>query len=90
MAYQSEQELENKIVAQLAKQGFERVQITDTKSLWANLKAQLSKLNGFDISETEVFVTDCKLTRMMALLVTFAFWMKTQRKITFRLLSKLP
>ena len=54
MAYQSEQELENKIVAQLAKQGFERVQITDTKSLWANLKAQLSKLNGFDISETEL------------------------------------
>ncbi|WDT85355.1 type I restriction endonuclease subunit R [Alteromonas sp. 009811495] len=54
MAYQSEQELENKLVAQLAKQGFERVQITDTKSLRANLKAQLSKLNGFDISDTEL------------------------------------
>lgn len=54
MAYQSEQELENKLVAQLAKQGFERVQITDIKSLQANLKAQLSKLNGFDISDTEL------------------------------------
>ena len=54
MAYQSEQELENKLVAQLAKQGFERVQITDTKSLRANLKAQLSKLNGFEISDTEL------------------------------------
>ncbi len=54
MAYQSEQELENKLVAQLAKHGFERVQITDTKSLRANLKAQLSKLNGFDISGTEL------------------------------------
>jgi type I restriction enzyme R subunit len=54
VAYQSEQELENKLVAQLAKQGFERVQITDIKSLQANLKAQLSKLNGFDISDTEL------------------------------------
>lgn len=54
MAYQSEQELENKLVAQLAEQGFERVQITDTKSLRANLKAQLSKLNSFDISDTEL------------------------------------
>ena len=54
MAYQSEQELENKLVAQLAKQGFERVQITDIKSLRENLKAQLSKLNGFDISDTEL------------------------------------
>ncbi|MEM7419746.1 MAG: type I restriction endonuclease subunit R [Pseudomonadota bacterium] len=54
MAYQSEQELENKLVAQLAKQGLERVKITDTKSLRANLKAQLSKLNGFDISDTEL------------------------------------
>lgn len=54
MAYQSEQELENKLVAQLAKQGFERVQITDTKSLRANLKAQLSKLNGLDISDKEL------------------------------------
>jgi type I restriction enzyme R subunit len=54
VAYQSEQELENKLVAQLAKQGFERVQITDTKSLRANLKAQLSKLNGLDISDKEL------------------------------------
>ena len=54
MAYQSEQELENMLIAQLAKKGFEVVQITDTKSLRENLKAQLSKLNGFDISDTEL------------------------------------
>ena len=54
MAYQSEQELENKLVAQLAKQGFKPVQITDTKSLRANLNSQLSKLNGFEISDTEL------------------------------------
>jgi len=54
VAYQSEQELENKLVAQLAKQGFERVKITDAKSLRANLKAQLSKLNGLDISDAEL------------------------------------
>lgn len=54
MAYQSEQELENKLVAQLTKQRVERVQITDTKSLRENLKAQLSKLNGFEVSDTEL------------------------------------
>ena len=59
MAYQSEQELEDNLVAQLAKkvdgkQQFEKANITDVESLRANLKKQLSKLNGFDISDNEL------------------------------------
>ena len=59
MAYQSEQELEDNLVAQLAKkvdgkQQFEKVNITDIDSLRANLKKQLSKLNGFEISDNEL------------------------------------
>ena len=59
MAYQSEQELEDSLVAQLAKkiggkQQFEKVNITDIDSLRANLKKQLSKLNGFEISDNEL------------------------------------
>ncbi|WP_415911922.1 type I restriction endonuclease subunit R [Neptuniibacter sp. QD37_11] len=54
MAYQSEQELENNLVAQLVKGSFEKVSITDVASLTANLKKQLSKLNGFDISDNEL------------------------------------
>jgi len=59
VAYQSEQELEDKLVAQLAKkvdgkQQFEKANITDVESLRANLKKQLSKLNGFDISDNEL------------------------------------
>lgn len=51
---QSEQELENNLVAQLNKCGFEKATITDVNSLRANLKKQLSKLNGFDISDYEL------------------------------------
>ena len=54
MAYQSEQELENNLVAQLKKGDFEKAHITDVDSLRANLKKQLSKLNGFDISDNEL------------------------------------
>jgi type I restriction enzyme R subunit len=54
VAYQSEQELEKNLVAQLVKGGFEKAVITDVKSLRANLKKQLSKLNGFDISDNEL------------------------------------
>lgn len=54
MTYQSEQELENNLVAQLVKGGFEKAAINDVNSLRANLKKQLSKLNGFDISDNEL------------------------------------
>ncbi|MEM0513930.1 type I restriction endonuclease subunit R [Pseudoalteromonas sp. YIC-827] len=54
MAYQSEQELENNLVAQLVKGNFEKAAITDVNSLRDNLKKQLSKLNGFEISDNEL------------------------------------
>ena len=59
MAYQSEQELENNLVKQLGNgvngnKGFEVVTITDANALRANLKQQLAKLNGFEISGSEL------------------------------------
>jgi type I restriction enzyme R subunit len=59
VAYQSEQELENNLVKQLSKgvngnKGFEVVTITDVNALRANLKQQLSKLNGVEISDSEL------------------------------------
>lgn len=59
MVYQSEQELEDNLVAQLAKkvdgkQQFEKANITDIESLRVNLKKQLSKLTGFEISDNEL------------------------------------
>lgn len=59
MAYQSEQELESNLVKLLSKgvygsNGFEVVTITDVNALRANLKQQLSKLNGFQISDSEL------------------------------------
>ncbi|WP_375186018.1 type I restriction endonuclease subunit R [Pseudoalteromonas sp.] len=54
MAYQSEQELEDNLVVQLTKGNFENAYITDVESLRNNLKQQLSKLNGFEISDDEL------------------------------------
>jgi len=54
VAYQSEQELENNLVAQLVNGNFEKASITDVNSLRTNLKKQLSKLNGFEISDDEL------------------------------------
>ncbi len=58
MTTQSEQTLENDLVAQLADQGYEKVTIADNDALLANLKTQLekhnaSKLNGTTLSEAE-------------------------------------
>jgi type I restriction enzyme R subunit len=54
VAYQSEQELENNLVTQLTMGSFEKANITDVESLRGNLKKQLSKLNGFEISDKEL------------------------------------
>lgn len=58
MTTQSEQTLENNLVAQLAEQGYERVTIADNAELLANLKRQLEKhnaekLDGTAFSEAE-------------------------------------
>lgn len=53
MAYQSEQQLENDFIAQLAKQGFERVVLPDNAALEANLKTQLERVNDCQLSNSE-------------------------------------
>ncbi|MCL4126152.1 UNVERIFIED_CONTAM: hypothetical protein GTU68_003759 [Idotea baltica] len=53
MAYQSEQQLEDKLIVQLSTQGFEVVALADNAALEANLKTQLEKVNNCTLSERE-------------------------------------
>ncbi|MFL9799274.1 type I restriction endonuclease subunit R [Vibrio cyclitrophicus] len=53
MAYQSEQQLEDNLIAQLCTQGFEAITLKDNTALEANLKAQLEKVNECTLSDTE-------------------------------------
>lgn len=53
MAYQSEQQLEDNLIAQLGTQGFEVIVLKDNAALEANLKAQLEKVNECTLSDTE-------------------------------------
>lgn len=53
MSTQSEQVLENALVAQLETLGFEKVRIDDEPALLANLKVQLEKHNKVSFSEGE-------------------------------------
>ncbi|CAK3316370.1 MULTISPECIES: type I restriction endonuclease subunit R [Vibrio] len=53
MAYQSEQQLEDNLIAQLCTQGFEVIALKDNAALEANLKAQLEKVNECTLSDTE-------------------------------------
>ncbi|MEZ8167712.1 deoxyribonuclease HsdR [Vibrio splendidus] len=53
MAYQSEQQLEDNLIAQLCTQGFEVVTLKDNAALEANLKTQLDKVNKCTLSDTE-------------------------------------
>ncbi|WP_318521975.1 type I restriction endonuclease subunit R [Photobacterium leiognathi] len=53
MAYQSEQQLEDNLIAQLGTQGFEVIALKDNTALEANLKAQLEKVNECTLSDTE-------------------------------------
>ncbi|EGQ8086255.1 type I restriction endonuclease subunit R [Vibrio vulnificus] len=53
MAYQSEQQLEDNLIAQLGTQGFEVIALKDNAALEANLKAQLEKVNECTLSDTE-------------------------------------
>ncbi|MBL1430657.1 MAG: type I restriction endonuclease subunit R [Robiginitomaculum sp.] len=53
MTTQSEQTLENNLIAQLQTLGFEKVRIDDEDALLANLKKQLEKHNKFLLSELE-------------------------------------
>ncbi|MBQ4889296.1 type I restriction endonuclease subunit R [Shewanella sp. MMG014] len=53
MAHQSEQQLEDNLVSQLSKQGFEVVCLPDNAALEANLKKQLERVNGVQLSDGE-------------------------------------
>ncbi|SON51141.1 Type-1 restriction enzyme R protein [Vibrio tapetis subsp. tapetis] len=53
MAYQSEQQLEDNLIAQLCTQGFEAIALKDNAELEANLKTQLEKVNECSLSDIE-------------------------------------
>ncbi|OQY18793.1 MAG: type I deoxyribonuclease HsdR [Desulfobacteraceae bacterium 4572_35.1] len=53
MAHQPEQELEDKLVAQLVGQKFQAVHITNVADLRINLKTQLEALNAIKLSDNE-------------------------------------
>ncbi|MCD9477087.1 type I restriction endonuclease subunit R [Photobacterium phosphoreum] len=53
MAYQSEQQLEDKLIVQLSTQGIEVVALADNAALESNLKIQLEKVNHCTLSERE-------------------------------------
>ena len=50
---QSEQVLEDGLVAQLVDQGYAKVAVTDEASMLANLKAQLGAFNGVELTDGE-------------------------------------
>ena len=52
-AYQSEAELENKMIENLISQGYERITIKSISDLYSNLKTQIEKLNDVTFSEDE-------------------------------------
>lgn len=53
MTHQSEQTLENNLIAQLMSMGYERVEITNEDDMVANLRTQLEKHNGTSYSNSE-------------------------------------
>ncbi|WP_338240003.1 hypothetical protein, partial [Persicobacter diffluens] len=53
MTTQSEQALENNLIAQLQKMGYEKVDIPDENALLANLRATLAKHNNATFSDVE-------------------------------------
>ncbi|MDF9400678.1 type I restriction endonuclease subunit R [Vibrio sp. 1180_3] len=53
MAYQSEQQLEDNLIAQLGTQGFDIIALKGNAALESNLKTQLEKVNECTLSDTE-------------------------------------
>lgn len=51
--YQSEAELEKDFIQRLTQQGYEYIAVTDEKTLIANLRKQLEKLNNYTFSDKE-------------------------------------
>jgi len=63
MAIESEQTLENKLIAQLQTLGFEKVRIEDEAALIENLKKQIEKHNKITLSDKEFRQVINKLAR---------------------------
>lgn len=63
LATQPEQALENELIAQLVGLNYQRVKVTDSDSLQANLKAQLEAFNGLTLSAAEFSKVVNHLTR---------------------------
>ena len=63
MTTQTEQQLENELIAQLGKMGWDRVAIADEAALIANLKTQLEKHNKTILSDAEFKQVLNKLSR---------------------------
>lgn len=51
--YQSEAELENKMIENLVSQGYERLTVKSNDDLYANLKIQIEKLNNVSFTDEE-------------------------------------
>lgn len=52
-SYQSEAELENELIRMLLEQGYERITITDEKSLISNLRVKIEQLNNYNFTDNE-------------------------------------
>ncbi len=52
-AYQSEADLERRLIAQLEQQAYEHLRISSETELLANLRRQMEKLNKFEFSDAE-------------------------------------
>ena len=52
-SYQSEAELERKMIENLVAQGYERLMVKSNNDLYANLKIQIQKLNNISFSDEE-------------------------------------
>ena len=53
-SYESEAKLENKMIDQLVKQGYEQVQIEDVNSLEKNFREQVNKHNKIELKGKEL------------------------------------
>ena len=63
MATQSEYQLENELIAQLCRQGFESVGIADVPQLKLNLRGQIERLNDVRLTNDEWRKFELKITK---------------------------
>ena len=64
--YESENKLEERMIEQLVKQGYERVQINDVKELEDNFRKQLNKHNRVELKDKDL--SDKEFERLMVII----------------------